>query len=169
MMNRESDGHDDGALRQRADAVAAYCLDRGCSVATAESCTGGWIAKCLTDIAGSSVWFRGGVVAYSNALKTDLLGVDPEVLEAHGAVSEAVALAMALGALAVSEAEAAVAVTGIAGPDGAGPGKPVGTVWIAWARRGAAVQAVLRHFDGDREAVRRATVAEALAGLCRER
>lgn len=166
-MNQESDSYGDRALRERAEAVAAYCLERGCSVATAESCTGGWIAKCLTDIAGSSEWFRGGVVAYSDDFKRDLLGVEADLLAANGAVSEAVALAMVRGALAVSGVDGAVAVTGVAGPGGGSADKPVGTVWIAWAWRGAEPIARRRHFAGDREAVRRATVAEALAGLCR--
>lgn len=168
-MNAQSDSYGDRALHEQAAAVAAYFLECGCSVATAESCTGGWIAKCLTDIAGSSEWFRGGVVAYSNALKTRLLGVTPALLDTHGAVSEAVARTMAQGALEATEADAAVAVTGIAGPGGGSAGKPVGTVWIAWARRTGESQACRWHFAGDREAVRRATVAEALAGLCRER
>lgn len=168
-MNAQSDSYGDRALHERAEAVAAYCLERGYSVATAESCTGGWIAKCLTDIAGSSEWFRGGVVAYSNALKMRLLGVTPALLDIHGAVSEAVARAMAQGALEVTEADAVVAVTGIAGPGGGSAGKPVGTVWIAWARRNGEPQARRWHFTGDREAVRRATAAEALSGLCRDR
>lgn len=168
-MNGQSNRYDDGALREGAEAVAAYCLEHARSVATAESCTGGWIAKCLTDVAGSSDWFRGGVVAYSNALKRDLLGVAREVLETEGAVSEAVALAMARGVLAATGADDAIAVTGIAGPTGGSADKPVGTVWIAWARRGGRPHAVHYRFDGDREAVRRATVAEALGGLFRDR
>jgi len=168
-MTGHSDDYGDRALRERAEVVAAYCLEHASSVATAESCTGGWIAKCLTDVAGSSAWYRGGVVAYSNALKRHLLGVAPELLETYGAVSEAVALAMARGALAATGADEAVAVTGVAGPGGGSADKPVGTVWIARARRGGQPHAVHYRFDGDREAVRRATVAEALAGLCRER
>ncbi len=164
-MNAENDSHGDRALRGLAAAVATECLARHCSVATAESCTGGWIAKCLTDIAGSSEWFRGGVVAYSNTLKTTLLGVTPALLETHGAVSEAVVCAMVQGVLKATDADCAVAVTGIAGPGGGSADKPVGTVWIAWAWRGAKPHAYRRRFDGDRDAVRRATVAEALAGL----
>jgi nicotinamide-nucleotide amidase len=136
--------------------------------ATAESCTGGWIAKALTDIAGSSQWFTEGFVTYSNAAKSRSLGVSAAVLAARGAVSEAVARAMARGALHRSGADLAVAVTGIAGPDGGVPGKPVGTVWMAWAeRRGRRVRvsAELKHFNGGREAVRRKTVKAALAGL----
>jgi nicotinamide-nucleotide amidase len=138
------------------------------SAATAESCTGGWIAKAMTDIAGSSQWFVEGFVTYSNQSKVRRLGVPVSVLRSQGAVSEAVARAMALGAVRRSGAQVAVAVTGIAGPDGAVPGKPVGTVWLAWAvRRGGKVHvtADLKRFTGDREAVRRKTVRAALAGL----
>ncbi len=167
-MNVENNSHGDRALRGLAAAVATECLVRHRSVATAESCTGGWVAKCLTDIAGSSEWFYGGVVAYSNALKTALLGVTPALLETHGAVSEMVVCAMVRGVLKATDADCAVAVTGIAGPGGGSVDKPVGTVWIAWARRGAELHAHCRRFAGDRDAVRRATVAEALAGLFRE-
>ena len=135
---------------------------------TAESCTGGWIAKALTDIAGSSQWFTEGFVTYSNESKVSRLGVPRPVLRQHGAVSEAVARAMAAGALKRTAVNVAVAVTGIAGPDGGAPGKPVGTVWLAWAeRRGQRIQvaAQLRHFRGDRDAVRRKTVRAALEGL----
>jgi nicotinamide-nucleotide amidase len=138
------------------------------TAATAESCTGGWIAKAITDIAGSSQWFIEGFVTYSNESKVRRLGVPISVLNAQGAVSEAVARAMALGALRRSGAQVSMAVTGIAGPDGGVPGKPVGTVWLAWAaKRGktAHVTAELRRFTGDREAVRRKTVRAALAGL----
>ena len=136
--------------------------------ATAESCTGGWIAKTMTDIAGSSQWFVEGFVTYSNESKVRRLGVPLSTLKSRGAVSEAVARAMALGALRRSGAQVAVAVTGIAGPDGAVPGKPVGTVWLAWAaKRGVKVHvtAKRKRFTGDREAVRRKTVRTALAGL----
>jgi nicotinamide-nucleotide amidase len=141
------------------------------SAATAESCTGGWIAKAVTDIAGSSQWFVEGFVTYSNESKVRRLGVPVAMLNADGAVSEAVARAMAVGALRRSGAQVAVAVTGIAGPDGAVPGKPVGTVWLAWAvMRGVKVHvtATLKRFTGDREAVRRKTVRAALAGLLRQ-
>ena len=138
------------------------------SVATAESCTGGWIAKALTDIAGSSQWFAEGFITYSNESKALRLGVPRSVLRSDGAVSEATVRAMAAGALRRTGAQLAVAVTGIAGPDGAVPGKPVGTVWLGWAERrgrGIRVAAQLRHFRGDREAVRRKTVRVALEGL----
>ena len=143
-------------------------LDGRRAVATAESCTGGWIAKALTDIAGSSQWFIEGFVTYSNESKTLRLGVPRSVLRSDGAVSEATVRAMAAGALRRTGAQLAVAVTGIAGPDGAVPGKPVGTVWLGWAERrgrGVRVAAQLRHFRGDREAVRRKTVRVALEAL----
>lgn len=133
-------------------------------VATAESCTGGWIAKALTDIAGSSQWFDGGVVAYSNAAKIALLGVPGDVLAAHGAVSEAVVRAMAEGARSRFAADLAVAVSGVAGPGGGSADKPVGTVHFAWAAPGG-VTAARRIFAGDRETVRRLTVALALERL----
>ncbi|MDN5865733.1 MAG: CinA family protein, partial [Gammaproteobacteria bacterium] len=119
----------------------------------------------LTDIPGSSAWFRGGVVSYSNEMKMQLLGVPGELIAEHGAVSEAVARAMAERALRACDADCAVAVTGIAGPDGGSADKPVGTVWLAWAAQGHPTRALLRHFGGDREAVRRATVVCALEGL----
>ena len=132
---------------------------------TAESCTGGWIAKTVTDIPGSSDWFDCGMAAYSYEAKQALLGVRPETLEQHGAVSRETVVEMVSGALVHSGASVAVAVTGIAGPSGGTPDKPVGTVWIAWKRRGGYPSARQFHFDGDREAVRRQTVAAALEGL----
>jgi nicotinamide-nucleotide amidase len=158
----------DPELARLAVRVGKALLRSERSVATAESCTGGWIAKAMTDIAGSSQWFIEGFVTYSNESKARRLGVPMSVLNAQGAVSEAVARAMALGALRRSGAQVAVAVTGIAGPDGAVPGKPVGTVWLAWAvKRGLKVHvtADLERFSGDREAVRRKTVRAALAGV----
>jgi nicotinamide-nucleotide amidase len=140
-----------------ADALRA----RGWRLATAESCTGGLIAAACTALAGSSDWFERGVVSYSNAAKTELLGVPAALIAAHGAVSEPVARAMAEGVLARSGADLAVAVTGIAGPGGAVPGKPVGTVWLGWGRPGA-VHTECLHLPGDRGAVRQATVAAAL-------
>lgn len=137
---------------------------RGWRIATAESCTGGLIAAHCTDLAGSSDWFERGFVSYSNAAKTELLGVPAELILAHGAVSEAVACAMAEGALAHSAADLAVAVTGVAGPGGGTAAKPVGTVWLAWSTR-AGTEAVCQHFSGDRAAVRQATVLYALQGL----
>jgi nicotinamide-nucleotide amidase len=134
-------------------------------VSTAESCSGGWLAKCLTDIAGSSGWFERGFVTYSNAAKQELLGVAPATLEAHGAVSEATVLAMAQGALAHSHAQVAVAISGIAGPGGAVPGKPVGTVCFAWCQAGGSCRVETRQLSGARDAVREQSVRHALDGL----
>ena len=151
----------DTLARRVGEALAA----RGLWLATAESCTGGWIAKTLTDVPGSSGWFDRGFVTYTNAAKQDLLGVDGATLAAHGAVSEATVRAMAAGALDRSGAQVAVAVSGVAGPTGGTPDKPVGTVWLAWARRDGTTDTRHRRFDGDREAVRRQAVAEAIQGL----
>jgi len=137
---------------------------RGQRLCTAESCTGGLIAATCTELAGSSDWFERGFVTYSNAAKSELLGVPAALIDAHGAVSEAVARAMVSGALAHSHAEHAVAVTGVAGPGGGTAAKPVGLVWLAWAGP-AGVQAERRLFGGDRAAVRQATVVCALHGL----
>ncbi|MDB5868528.1 MAG: CinA domain protein [Polaromonas sp.] len=133
-------------------------------MATAESCTGGMIAAACTDLAGSSNWFERGFVTYSNAAKTELLGVDAGLIGRHGAVSETVARAMAQGALAHSRAQAALAVTGVAGPGGGSADKPVGTVWFGWATP-AGVVSEMRRFNGDRAAVRQATVGHALQRL----
>ena len=132
---------------------------------TAESCTGGWIAKCMTDVAGSSAWFDCGMAAYSYEAKQALLGVRPQTLEAFGAVSRETVVEMVSGALVHSGASVAVAVTGIAGPGGGSADKPVGTVWIGWKRRGGYARAELFQFDGNRDAVRRQTVAAALRGV----
>ena len=138
---------------------------RGLKIATAESCTGGLIAAACTAVAGSSDWFERGFVTYSNEAKVELLGVPMALIQAHGAVSAEVARAMAGGALARSHAALAVAVTGIAGPSGAMPGKPVGTVWLAVARAGSDAQAELLRLAGDRAAVREQTVQRALLRL----
>jgi nicotinamide-nucleotide amidase len=132
---------------------------------TAESCTGGLVAAAITDIPGSSAWFDRGFVTYTDDAKRTDLGVPSELLAAHGAVSEPVARAMADGALARSAADVAVSITGIAGPGGATPGKPVGTVCFAFARRGRSAQARTLHLDGDRAAVRAQSVDIALEGL----
>lgn len=132
---------------------------------TAESCTGGWIAKTVTGIAGSSDWFDCGMVAYSYEAKQALLGVRPQTLETHGAVSRECVVEMVSGALSHSGGTVAVAVTGIAGPGGGSDDKPVGTVWIGWKRRGGYAGAEVFHFDGDRDAVRRQTVEAALRGI----
>jgi len=147
-------------VRQVAKALKA----RGQMLATAESCTGGLIAGACTAIGGSSDWFERGFVTYSNAAKSELLGVPTALIEAHGAVSEAVARAMAAGAVAHAHAHWSIAVTGIAGPTGGSAGKPVGTVWFGWATP-EGVFTEHRHFPGNRAAVRQATVTHALAGL----
>lgn len=156
---------EDIAVLARRTGEALLAADR--RVATAESCTGGWIAKALTDVAGSSSWFGTGLVTYSNEAKCSLLGVRAETLEECGAVSEETVREMASGALAASGADVAVAVSGIAGPDGGTPDKPVGTVWFAWAVSGATpvTCAECVHFDGDRETVRRRSVCHALGGV----
>ncbi|QDH69732.1 CinA family protein [Marilutibacter alkalisoli] len=155
----------DTALRQLAEQVASTAIARHHRLVTAESCTGGWIAKSLTDIPGASDWFESGVTAYSYEAKQALLGVHPHTIEEHGAVSRETVMEMVSGALVHSGATAAVAVTGIAGPTGGNKDKPVGTVWIAWKKRGGYPTAVVFHFDGDRDAVRRQSVAAALHGL----
>jgi nicotinamide-nucleotide amidase len=157
----------DAELKALAEQVAEGALQRRLMVVTAESCTGGWIAKTLTDLPGSSAWFDAGVVTYSYGAKEALLGVNAGTLERTGAVSEETALEMVSGALARFGAGVAVAVTGIAGPSGGTVEKPVGTVWISWKRRGGYAYATLFQFEGDREAVRRQTVAAALTGMLR--
>jgi nicotinamide-nucleotide amidase len=142
--------------------VAAALTARGATMATAESCTGGLVAAACTSRAGSSAWFERGVVTYSNAAKGDLLDVDPALIARHGAVSAEVACAMAAGLLARAPADFAVAVTGIAGPDGGTAAKPVGTVWLATAARGESAEATLLNASGDRAAVRERSVARAI-------
>lgn len=144
--------------------VADLLLKKGWFLATAESCTGGLIAATCTDLAGSSTWFERGFVSYSNAAKTELLGVDSELIATEGAVSEPVVSAMARGALAHSSAQVAIAVTGVAGPSGGSAAKPVGTVWFGWATPAGVVTEMLR-FEGNRRAVREATVHHALKRL----
>lgn len=133
-------------------------------MSTAESCTGGMIAARCTDLAGSSAWFERGFVTYANAAKAQMLGVPMDLITAHGAVSEPVARTMALGAVYRSQSQVSVAVTGIAGPNGGSPEKPVGTVWLSWCIRGV-VSAQVQHFEGDRNQIRLATTAHALQGL----
>ena len=154
----------DAQLEQLARQTGGLLRDRGLSMAVAESCTGGWIAKVMTDIPGSSQWFERGFVTYSNQAKMDMLGVQADTLDHFGAVSEQVVREMAAGALAHSRAQVAVAVSGIAGPGGGSELKPVGTVWLAWAD-GKGVRAERRWFPGNREEVRRQTVIHALKGL----
>jgi nicotinamide-nucleotide amidase len=154
----------DEVLEKLARSVGEALLARGWHATTAESCTGGWIAKALTDIPGSSLWFTTGYVTYANEAKTRELDVPAELLAAHGAVSEPVVAAMAAAARERARADVAVAVSGIAGPDGGSAEKPVGTVWFAWAFPDG-LESDERRFTGDREAVRRFAVAHALEGL----
>lgn len=159
----------DADLAALSAALAAEALSpsrqRRLSIATAESCTGGWAAQVITHTAGSSAWFDRGFVTYSNAAKIELLGVAPDILARHGAVSEETAAAMAAGAIARSDANLAVAITGIAGPSGGSAEKPVGTVCFAWAIRGGTPSSERRLFAGDREAIRKRSVIHALSGL----
>ena len=148
--------------------LVAELTARRLSLATAESCTGGWIARAVTAVSGSSACFGYGFVSYSDDAKRRLLHVPRTLLAEHGAVSEAVVSAMAAGAMRLSGADLAVAVSGIAGPGGGSVTKPVGTVWLAWRRRGQEgprTETALERLDGDREAVRRQTVVKALSGL----
>lgn len=160
--------YSDDDLQSLASELGHELRQRGFTIAAAESCTGGWVAKTLTDIPGSSAWFDRGFVTYTNESKQEMLGVDPEIIDANGAVSEATARAMAEGALQKSQANLSLAITGIAGPGGGTPYKPVGLVWFAWA--GAEQEIVSREhiFDGDRESIRRQAVLTALQGA-RER
>lgn len=155
----------DAELETLAGAVGERLRASRDRLVTAESCTGGWIAKTVTDIAGSSDWFDCGLAAYSYEAKQALLGVRPQTLETHGAVSRETVMEMVSGALVTSGASVAVAVTGIAGPGGGSADKPVGTVWIAWKRRGGYPRAQLFGFQGDREGIRRQTVGAAFEGL----
>lgn len=158
----------DDELYKLAAKVGHLLLDSKRRLVTAESCTGGWVGKALTDIAGSSAWFLGGVVSYDDSLKQALLGVAQETLDIHGAVSDATVREMALGALDRLGGDVALAVSGIAGPDGGLPGKPVGTVWFGWAwRHGQAVhhRTRLKIIDGSRDDVRRRSVITALNGV----
>ncbi len=157
--------HDDAALFSLARRLGELLAARGAKLTTAESCTGGWIAAAVTHVPGSSAWFDRGFVTYSYESKVDMLGVKREDLVDFGAVSEQIAKQMVEGAIAHSRAQVAVAVTGIAGPDGGQPDKPVGTVWFAWKFPKKPIISEVCHFPGDRAAVRRATVAHALAKL----
>ena len=147
-------------------AELAKCLvEKHWTVATAESCTGGWIAKCCTDLAGSSAWFERGYVTYSDAAKQEMLGVPAEILATEGAVSSSVALLMAQGARQRAGAHAALSVTGIAGPGGGSAEKPVGTVCFGWCLQGQETSSEVMRFKGGRDAVRRQTVNHAMLGL----
>ena len=154
----------DKQLEHLAQQLSKRLLNKGLVITTAESCTGGWVAKVLTDIAGSSAWFERGFVTYSNAAKQEMLGVAPALIEAQGAVSEGVVQQMVRGAIARSGADLALAVSGVAGPGGGSEEKPVGTVWFAWGRSGSAPLARRVHFTGDRDQIRRQAVLTALQG-----
>lgn len=160
--------HSDEQMAHLVERVAVLLTAREARLATAESCTGGWIAKSLTDVPGSSAWFEYGVVAYSNEAKETLLALDPGLLATHGAVSREVAIHMAGAVRAVSGADISVAVTGIAGPAGGTDDKPVGTVWLAWDGPGVRASSRCEGFSGDREAIRRQTVVVALEGILRQ-
>ncbi|MEW6165786.1 MAG: nicotinamide-nucleotide amidohydrolase family protein [Pseudomonadota bacterium] len=155
----------DRELADLSAALGALCLERGLAIATAESCTGGWVAQVITHTAGSSGWFDRGFVTYTNAAKTDMLGVRMDTIETFGAVSLETACEMASGALKRSAAAISLAITGIAGPTGGSPEKPVGTVCFAWCLRDGPPSCERRLFDGDRETIRRQSVVHALSGL----
>ncbi len=159
---------DDDRLLKLAREVGVWLVARGETLATAESCTAGWIAKAITDVAGSSEWFNAGIASYADEAKTALLDVPATLLKKEGAVSKAVVEAMAQGALARTGADRAVAVSGIAGPGGGTEEKPIGTVWFAWARRDGeevVLKTRLEHFQGDRDGIRRQTVGRAMSGI----
>jgi nicotinamide-nucleotide amidase len=155
----------DRELAELSAAIGAACLEKRLTIATAESCTGGWAAQVITHTAGSSAWFDRGFVTYTNAAKADMLGVLMNTIETFGAVSTETAGEMAAGALARSGASISLSITGIAGPTGGSPEKPVGTVCFAWCRRGGAPSCERRLFKGDRENIRRQSVIHALSGL----
>lgn len=155
----------DAAIDDLARQAGAALLARGVQLATAESCTGGWISAAITGVAGSSGWFDRGFVTYSNAAKQAMLGVSPDTLASHGAVSEPTVLEMVDGALRGSDAGIAVSVSGVAGPGGGSPGKPVGMVCIAWGADDGTRLARTFRFPGNRTAVRRQSVIEALRGV----
>jgi nicotinamide-nucleotide amidase len=159
---------DDDRLLKLAREVGVWLAARDEKLVTAESCTAGWIAKAMTDVAGSSAWFVAGIASYADEAKTALLGVPKKLLQAEGAVSQAVVESMAKGALERTGADRAVAVSGIAGPAGGTDEKPVGMVWFAWARRDGSeivFKTRVERFQGDRETIRRQTVGRALAGV----
>lgn len=164
LSNKELLALDTSALDANLTQISLLLLKQRHQLATAESCTGGMIAAACTDLSGASDWFERGFVTYSNAAKTDMLGVPSALIEQDGAVSEAVARAMADGALAHSRAQVSLAVTGVAGPTGGSDAKPVGTVWFAWCVNGE-THSEMQHFAGDRTAVRTATVRYALQRL----
>ena len=164
LSNEELLALDTSALEANLTQISLELLKHSHLLATAESCSGGMIAAACTDLAGSSQWFERGFVTYSNAAKVEMLGVPTALIEQEGAVSEAVARAMADGALAHSQAHVSLAVTGVAGPTGGSEAKPVGTVWFAWCVNGE-THSEMQHFAGDRAAIRTATVRYALQRL----
>lgn len=151
--------------RQLARALLDLCTTAGLKIATAESCTGGWVAKVMTDLAGSSAVFDRGFVTYSNEAKMEMLGVNTQTLDRHGAVSEQTVIEMATGALQHSRAQLSVAISGIAGPGGGSTEKPVGAIWFAWAGEGIPARAAHHRFYGNRDSIRHQAVTTALAGL----
>lgn len=163
-MNQKG-SQDDTRFAELLYNLAGLLSQRQWKLATAESCTGGWIAKCCTDLAGSSNWFDRGFITYSNEAKLQMLAVEENALRMHGAVSEVVARQMAEGARKIAGVEAALSVTGIAGPAGGSADKPVGTVWFGWALEGQQTQTEVMRFGGDRDAVRRRTVEHSLDRL----
>lgn len=155
----------DEALYELAERTGRALEQRGLMLVTAESCTGGWIAEAITAVPGSSAWFDRGFVTYTYISKREMLGVLPETLEKHGAVSEAVVREMVEGALHASHAQVAISVSGTAGPSGGTPQKPAGTVCFGWAAKDLQPRVETHHFEGDREAVRRQAVVRGLTGL----
>ena len=152
-------------MEQQLRLIGEQLVRRSWMLTTAESCTGGGVAHAVTSIPGSSRWFERGFVTYSNLAKQQMLGVTVELLQSYGAVSEPVVRAMADGALQNSAAQLSLAISGIAGPDGGSPGKPVGMVWFAWAVSGRTTTSCCQHFDGDRAQVRELAIQTALAGI----
>ena len=155
----------DNALFELAERLGQNLKAKGCRIATAESCTGGWIAQTITDVPGSSAWFDCGFVTYSNAAKVQMLGVDPKMLTEFGAVSAETAQQMVSGALANSQADWAIAVTGIAGPEGGSVEKPVGTVYVAWQHKSGFLKVVRLTLEGNRLDIRKQTVIKAIEGI----
>lgn len=155
----------DQALFDLAVRVGEALARRGLMLVAAESCTGGWVGQCVTMVSGSSAWFERGFVTYTNVAKMEMLGVQQSTLDAHGAVSEQTVREMVAGALARSHGQVAIAVSGVAGPTGGTVAKPVGTVCIGWGIRGGPTRSAMLHFDGDRDAVRRASVVAGLQGV----
>lgn len=155
----------DNYLHQLSQCLGEQLLQRNWRIATAESCTGGGVAAAITAIPGSSAWFEYGIVSYANIAKEKLLGVSSATLECEGAVSEAVVIEMARGVLALSGADIAIAISGVAGPGGGSPEKPVGTVWFAWGMATGEIKTEMRCFDGDRAEVQELAVVWALKGV----